>query len=265
MSEFVTSLFRSIFYQPIYNLLFYFVYLLPGHSLGLAIILLTILVRLALLPSSTQSIRAQRELAALQPEIDKIRQKYKKNPQKLNEAMIALYQTHGVNPLGSCLPLLIQFPILIILYRVIIDGINSNNFSLLYSFIPQPEVLHTMFLGADLTQPSIILAVVAGGFQFVQTWQMQRKNRPITNTKQFNKENSAQVAQKITSKFIYFMPLITVFIAATLLPSALTVYWSVTTVFSIGQQWFLMKVHPEINRPHIAVKVRGKKVRNKKV
>jgi YidC/Oxa1 family membrane protein insertase len=89
------------------------------HSFGLAIILLTLVVRIILLPLSIKQTRSMREMQRIQPEIKKLQQKYKGNKQKLNEEMMALYKEHGVNPLGGCLPLVMQFPVFIALYRVV--------------------------------------------------------------------------------------------------------------------------------------------------
>jgi YidC/Oxa1 family membrane protein insertase len=88
-------------------------------SYGLAIVLLTIVVRAILLPLSIKQTKSMREMQRIQPEVKKLQAKYKGDRQKLNENMMALYKEHGVNPFGGCLPLLMQFPVLIALYRVI--------------------------------------------------------------------------------------------------------------------------------------------------
>lgn len=88
-------------------------------SYGVAIILLTIVVRIILLPLSIKQTKSMREMQRIQPEVKKLQAKYKGDRQKMNEAMMALYKEHGVNPFGGCLPLLMQFPVLIALYRVI--------------------------------------------------------------------------------------------------------------------------------------------------
>ena len=95
------SLGVTFFYQPLFNLLFGFVALLPGENLGLGIIALTVLIRILLLPSSAAAVKSQRELAALQPKIDEIRAKYKDKPEEMNQQLVAVYQEHKVNPFGS--------------------------------------------------------------------------------------------------------------------------------------------------------------------
>jgi YidC/Oxa1 family membrane protein insertase len=253
-------LLTSIFYQPFYNLLFWFVLILPGENLGLAIIALTILVRLLLMPLSAQGVRAQRELQVLQPEIDKLRAEFKDQPDELNKKIFALYQEHKVNPLGSCLPLLIQLPVLIILYNVIISGIESKKIELLYSFIPAPEHLNTIFLGVDLHKPSIFLAIVSGLLQFVQTWQLMRR-QPTTKTTQLATTGAPKPAvdqsQKMSQMMAYLTPLLTVYIG-TRFPAGLAIYWVMTTLFSIAQQWWLFR-KPSIATPHVSVQIRDHK------
>lgn len=253
----IGNFFHQLFYVPLFNVLVLFVAILPGDSLGLGIIAVTILVRLALLPSSAQAVRAQRELAVLQPKIDEIRAQYKDAPEELNKRLISVYQDHNVNPLGSCLPLLIQLPILYILYRVFLDGITPETLGQLYSFIPTPGTINTVLLGIDLHQSSLLLALLAGALQFIQTWQLQAKRSQTQPKPALPAGDSAsKVAAQLSSRMLYFMPLLTVFIAATL-PSALAIYWIVTTLFSIGQQWWILKTQPAVATPHIAVSIKS--------
>ncbi|MBI2589869.1 membrane protein insertase YidC [Candidatus Berkelbacteria bacterium] len=252
MIETIKSLSTTLFYQPLFNLLFFFISILPGENLAAGIIGLTVVVRLMLVPSSARALRAQRELTALQPEINNLRADYKDKPEELNRQMLALYQKHNVNPFGSCLPILIQLPILLILYRVVLNGIHPDNFNLLYSFVPTPTALETMFLGISLEAPSLILGLIAGGLQFLQTWQMLR-GRVKTKSTDPTTEATEQIGQRMT----YLMPLLTVFISSTL-PAALALYWVVTTLFSVIQQSWLLRVHPEIAKPHVAVRIKKK-------
>lgn len=255
----------TLFYQPLFNLLFWFVAILPGESLGLGIIALTALVRLILLPSSAAAVKSQREMTALQPKIDEIRQQYKDKPEQMNEKLLGIYQEHKVNPLGSCLPLLIQLPILIVLYRVFLEGVHPENFDLLYSFVPVPEAINTMFLGADLQSPSLVLALIAGGLQFVQTWQLMNRAQQQKDEKKLPADeqpkegaDATKAVEAFTGKITYFMPLVTVFIAMSL-PSALAIYWAVTTIFSIGQQWYMIRTQPALPHKHpVTVSVREK-------
>src|SRR3972149_8720304 len=143
-------LLKLILYQPLYNALIFLVWLIPGHNVGLAIIILTVIIRLILLPSSMKATRQQKRMRDLQPEIQAIQARYKDDKAKQSQEIMAFYRENKINPLGSCLPLLIQLPILIILYYVFIHGLSTERFDLLYDFTPRPEVINTGFLGLNL-------------------------------------------------------------------------------------------------------------------
>lgn len=243
------DLLRDIFYTPFYNLLFWFIDIFPGEYLWLAIVALTVVIKIILLPLSAKAVRAQRELAVLQPKMDEIKEKYKDDPEEMNRKMIGLYQEHNINPLSGCGPILIQMPILIVLYRVVIDGLSGNHYNLLYPFVGKPENLNILFLGQDLSRASVILAIGAGLFQFIQTWQIQKSAK----AKQ-KKSNQA------TNKIMYLMPLLTIVFGVTL-PGALMIYWIANTIFSMGQQSYLMKIHPDVHdqdKDNIQVSIRKK-------
>ena len=104
------QLFNTILYEPIYNLLIYFYNIVPGNDIGLAIICLTVLIKLVLMPLSLQAVRSQKTLQDLQPKMDALKKQYKDSKEKLAAETMKLYKEQKVNPLSSCLPLLIQFP-----------------------------------------------------------------------------------------------------------------------------------------------------------
>ena len=123
------SLFHAILYQPIFNVLIALYNLIPDF--GVALIVLTILLRLALFPLSQKSIKSQKELSEIQPEIKKLQQQYKDDKQKQAQALMELYKEKKVNPMSGCLPLLIQLPILIALYQVCLNVFKPDAFSAL--------------------------------------------------------------------------------------------------------------------------------------
>jgi len=223
---------KTILYKPLFNALIFLVFLMPGHSVGLAIIILTIIIRLILLPSSMSATRQQKRMRDLQPEIQALQAKYKDDKQKQSQELMAFYKKNKVNPLGSCLPLLVQLPILLILYYVFINGLSTARFDLLYSFTPRPDSLNTFFLGLDLAKPDrFILPVIAGILQFFQSRQLM----PPT------KSQPGQEMQAMLSKqMLYLMPVFTVLIAGRL-PAALPLYWAITTLFAIVQQWWVFR------------------------
>lgn len=224
---------RQIFYVPIYNLLIFFAFLTNG-SVGWSIILLTVLIRLILLPSSLKAAKATTKMQALQPLMNEIKEKYKDDKQKQTEEMARLYKEEKASPLGACLPLLIQLPILFILYRVFIIGINTSRYDMLYSFTPRPEVLHSIFFGIDLAKPELwVLPILAGLLQLGLSIMTMPKQTPSSSGKM-------DPAQAMTKQMTYIFPIVTIFIARSL-PAALALYWVITTLFGLGQQWYVNK------------------------
>ena len=156
--------------------------------------------------------------------------------------MMKLYKDHKVNPISGCLPLLIQFPILIALYRVLIDLLrNSKDLStVLYPFVGNPGTLNTLFLGViDLAVPSIFLAVLTGVFQFIQS-KMTLKISP----KSQGEGQKINIQKTMSTQMIYFMPLIIIFISLKL-PAGLPLYWAFSTLFSIGEYLLVNHKRPK--------------------
>lgn len=233
----ITKLFTLLLYQPLFNLLVFFYNIIPGHDLGIAIIILTILLRLVLYPLSLKSIRSQKKLQNIQPELEKIKKKYKSKEEQ-TRATMEFYRQNKINPFSSCLPLLIQFPILIAIYQVLRDGIKKpESLELLYSFVKHPGRLEPDFLGIlDLGQRNIYLAILAGLTQFWQSRMLIKKQK----TKKKDPNSLSGIASNMSNQMIYIMPIITVVIALSF-PAGLSLYWVVTTLFSIVQQWFVLR------------------------
>jgi YidC/Oxa1 family membrane protein insertase len=229
----IKYLLKIILYKPLFNALIFLVWLTPGHNVAWAIIILTIIIRIILLPSSLRATRQQKRMRDLQPEITALQDKYKGDKQEQAKQLMDFYKRNDINPLGSCLPLLIQLPILIILYYVFRAGLDVNNFNLLYGFTPRPETIKTIFFGINLAQPDkYILPIIAGILQFIQAKQIT----PTMNSGKKGEEMQAMISKQM----LYLMPIFTVFIAGRL-PAALPLYWVVTNAFSIVQQWWVFK------------------------
>jgi len=232
----MTHLFTVIFYQPLLNLLVWLYNTISFGDFGVAVILLTIIIKAVLWPLSNKSIKSQKALADLQPKVDEVKKKYKDNKQQLGVAMMAMYKENKVSPFSSCLPLLIQLPFLFAVYRVFRDGV-SNNLELVYSFIHRPEVINTVSFGfVDLAEKNIYLAVLAGLAQFWQAKMMIAK-KPKTAATGSKEESMSAIMNK---QMMYFMPIITVFIGASL-PGGLTLYWFVVTLLTAIQQVVVFK------------------------
>jgi YidC/Oxa1 family membrane protein insertase len=233
----MAQLFTTLFYQPLFNLLIFF-YNLTWHDLGLAIIALTILVKIVLWPLSRQSTLAQKKLQALQPRLEEIKKKYKDKREQQAKAMMELYRQEKINPLSSCLPLLIQLPVFIAVFQVFSSGLKSANLNLLYPFIANPGSLNSSLLGLfDLTKPNIILAVLAGISQYWQTKMLIGKKVKNPQNPKLGEANLAAIMNK---QMLYFMPFLVVFFGLSL-PSGLTLYWLVFNLLTILQQFYLFK------------------------
>lgn len=235
-------LYNEVIYNPILNLLVFLYNIIPGHDIGVVIILVTLLIRLILAPSFHKSLKSQKAMNDLQPKLNELREKYKNNQQEQAKAMMQLYKDHKVNPFSSCLPLLIQLPIMIALYQVFIKALKGN-LDGLYSFVNNPGSLNPVSLGFfDLSRvawenshiyiPALVLALLAGAAQFWQSKMMMPKT-PANDT-------TTKAMQMQTT---YMLPLISAFIGLKL-PAGLPLYWVVTTLFAVAQQYYIMKRQP---------------------
>lgn len=234
--DLLINAFNLILYQPLLNALILLYQYLPGHDFGIAVIILTILIRTLLYPLMIQSIRSQKVLSELQPKIQEIQTKYKNDKERQVKEMMGLYQKEKINPFGGCLPLLIQLPILIALYQVFWRGLQPEEMTNLYSFVPQPEIIDPTFLGIiNLGAPSSVLAVIAGISQFFQTKMTTSKMPKIKQ-----KEGMAQFSGMVQKQMLYFFPIFTVLILLKL-PAAIALYWIITALFSIFQQYLIFK------------------------
>lgn len=223
----------AVLYQPLFNILIFFAWLIPGHSIALAIIVVTVIIRIILLPSSIKAAKHQMHNMELQPKINKLKSEIK-DPAEQQKAMMALYKEEGFSPWGSCLPILIQIPIIWALFSVFKSGI-SGNMGALYSFIPRPDSINTSFFGINMVHPSVwVLPIIAGVFQFVLSY-LSTPKMPKTEGQ------SADPTAMMSKQMLFIAPLITVFFGRSM-PAALVIYWITTTVFGIFQQLYVNKM-----------------------
>ncbi|MCS7243059.1 MAG: YidC/Oxa1 family membrane protein insertase [Candidatus Caldatribacterium sp.] len=187
-----------------------FFYQLTGNY-GISIILLTVVVRLALYPVIHKQNLSARAMQEIQPEIKKLQEKYGKDPQRLNQEIMRLYREKGVNPLGGCLPLLIQLPFLFVLYRVLVTYDYGQAGFLWLPSLSRPD-------------PYYILPLAMGATTF---WQQKISTPP----------SSGEGAQQ-NLLLMVVMPVFLVFISWGL-PSGVLLYWFVSNLFYIFQQYML--------------------------
>jgi YidC/Oxa1 family membrane protein insertase len=226
--SFLFLLYNDIIYRPLLNLLVFFHNVIPGHDIGIVIVLVTILIRLVLAPSFHKSLKSQKAMNELQPKLNEVREKYKDDKEGQAKAMMALYKEHKINPLSSCLPLLIQLPILIGLYQVFRIALGGHDIVGLYHSAPQ--YINPKFLGlVDLSKPSIAFGVIAGLAQFWQSKLMMPKTAGADTT-----------TKAMQMQTTYVLPVVSMIIAIRL-PAGLPLYWIVTTLFAVGQQYYILR------------------------
>lgn len=237
----LSYLWNTFLYHPLINALALLVSVIPGGDVGLAVVILTILVKVALFPLAQKSLKSQAEMALLTPELNKIKQSGASKEEQAKRTF-ELYKTHKVNPFSGCLLLLIQIPIIFALYYVFYKGINFDP-AFLYSFVQSPEKANMLFLGVlDISQKSILLAVLAGVSQYLQAHFMPKppvpKSSPGTESfaESFNKSLHLQMK--------YIFPFVVAFIAYTI-SGAVALYWITSNLFMVGQQLYINKKMPQ--------------------
>jgi YidC/Oxa1 family membrane protein insertase len=243
----MASLFNTVLYQPLLNLLVFLYDVLPGNDIGLAIVALTIIIKLILHPLSRTSLKQQRSMMQLQPKIEALKVKYKDNKEQQAKELMNLYKQEKVNPLSSCLPVLVQLPFLIAVFKVFQNGLNSSSLGQLYSFVPNPGHLdpHT-FGGLDLSHPVVVLALLAGLAQYWQAKMLTAKRAPVSTPGAKDENMMAMMNKQMTT----MMPIMTVFIGMSL-PGGLSLYWLVMTLATALQQKFLFAKDAHATTPAI--------------
>lgn len=235
-------MFTTFFYQPILNLLVWIYSIIP--DLGFSIIILTIIIKLALLPLSKKSIQSQKSLQDLQPKVEEIKKNYADKKEEMGRALMALYKENKVSPFSSCLPLLIQIPFLFAVFKVFRNGLSNGALDLVYPFIQRPEAINSLWLNfIDLSKPNVYLAILAGLAQFWQAKMLVAK-KPAIKSPGAQDENMMAAMNK---QMVYFMPLFTVFIGLTL-PGGISLYWFITTILTALQQLYLFKKPKEAEK-----------------
>ncbi|MCX7779203.1 MAG: YidC/Oxa1 family membrane protein insertase [Patescibacteria group bacterium] len=233
------QLFNLILYQPLLNLLVFFYNTIAFRDLGLAIIFLTIFLKIILYPTSLAQIKNQKLLIELQPKLNEIKKKFSHDRTKMAQATIELYRHHKINPFSSCLSLMVQLPILIAVYQVFRTGILSQELNL-YPFIHNPGQLNPIAFGfINFAEKNFPLALLTGMVQFWQSKMLSRKKPPPEVKKEKEAKDESMMAM-MNRQMMVMMPLFTVIIGMTL-PSGLIFYWLINLILTIGQQFFFFK------------------------
>ncbi|MFH0851213.1 MAG: YidC/Oxa1 family membrane protein insertase, partial [Candidatus Peregrinibacteria bacterium] len=233
-----TKLFRAFITKPFLNFLIFIASITPGHSLGVAIIVLTLVVKFLLFIPTQHSLEGQKKMQKAQPLLDEIRRRHKDDPKRMQEETMKIWKEHGINPFQSCLPLLIQMPVLIGVFYVVRDGsVLALSRHLIYPFYQHLDwTFGTTFLGLDLLKSNAFLfAPLLVILQFIQmklTFAAARKKRQQSGKPESEGDKNQQLQQKM---MLYGLPLM-IGVFAFQFPAAVSLYWGVSTLFAIGQQ-----------------------------
>lgn len=233
-------MFTTLLIQPIYNGFIYLIGVMPGGEVGLAIIALTLIIRVIFYPAFASSIRTQMSMQAVQGELDEINKKFKDNPTERAARTMALFKENKVRPLSGIVALLVQIPVFIALYYAFFhQGLPKIDTSLLYSFVHAPAAVNLEFLGfVNLMSPhNIALALIVAFLQYlVAHFSLARLKN---GAKPLAPEKAA--AQRMQQNLMqYFLPILMGVVTYTL-PAAVGLYFSTGNVVSLGQEWLIRK------------------------
>jgi len=221
----------EIFYKPLLNGLLFLTSTLPFNDLGFAVIFLTILVRLILLPFTHKTLKTQQVMKKLEPDIKNI-QNSNKNREEQAKELMNLYKSHGINPFSGFFSLFLQLPILIALYHVFWKGLPFK-ITEVYSFLSIPGTINTVFLGfISLTEANVGMALLAAISQF---WQAKLAIPP-----KVNQSKQGDMAGMMQKQMLYVFPVMIFFIAYKL-PAAVSLYWTSMNIFAIVHEAYVRR------------------------
>lgn len=253
---FFNNLFSTLFYWPVYNLFVLLISQLPNHSLGLAIIFVTIIIRLIVLVPQHKMMVNGKKMQAIQPKIKEIQEKYKWDQAKIWMELLDLYKKEKVNPMWSCLPMLIQLPLLIVLYWVVSWITSAANYYYLYSPLASFDIksINPNFLWLNLIKQEwksgLVLAILIGWFQWLQikmslTTHVKKKDHWKTVDKTVKTDDPVSEFMpdpEIMNFFmLWWMPTMLAF-SSYFFPSWVGIYWLIWTVFTLVQQYIVNKL-----------------------
>lgn len=228
----ISTAFNALVYTPLYNGLILLIDYMPSHDVGLAVIVLTLIVRVVLYPLAREALRTQIAMRDLAPDVEALKEKYKDNREEQAKQLFALYRERGVKPFSSFLMLLVQIPLLIGLYWVFWKGgLPDVNTGALYAFVPTPTEIHMRFLGIiEMSGRSVVLALFAGLTQLVyaQISMGPRKERPKEQS------FSADLAHNMDLQMRYVLPILLGFFAYAA-SAAVALYFVTSNLFMIVQ------------------------------
>lgn len=243
-------MYHSFIFLPLYNGLVGIMDILPWADVGVAVIIFTVVVKLILFPLSKSSLLTQVKMKEIEPEVNKLRSQYANDRQAQTLKIMELYKTRGIKPFAGILLLIIQLPILLALISVFYKIIPTVNPEFLYSFISAPDITNKIhFLGIiDLAQKSLILSLITAVAQYFQLqYSLSTRQVPGADA-QAQGQGTMAMANTMTKQMKYFLPIIAFASTYWLIPaqfpqaaSIIAIYWTVSTLFTLGQELFVRK------------------------
>jgi YidC/Oxa1 family membrane protein insertase len=233
----ISNFFSAVFYNPLYNGLVFIINHTPGADLGVAVIVFTCVVKFVLIPLSKSSVVTQLKMKALEPELNKIQEQTSNNKEEQARMMLEFYKKNNLNPFSGVLLLLIQLPIILSLANIFYtSGLPHIDATLLYSYIPNPQTVNTLFLGLlDITKKNVWLSIIVGVTQFIQIRYSVPAYKPTGKT-----GKQEDFAKSMNVQMRYTMPAI-VFLISFSLTSAISLYWITSNIFAIVQEVYFRK------------------------
>jgi YidC/Oxa1 family membrane protein insertase len=235
---------HTFFFDPVYNLLVFFLDIIPGGDMGLAIIATVIVIKIILFPLSIKAVKTQKVMREIEPKIKEIKELHKDNREAQARAMMDLYKEAGMNPFASILVLCIQLPVIIALGIVAIRGsagikLPDINPDILYSFIAVPDSVSLLFLNHfDISAPSLLLALCAGATQFISTSLSLPKLTPKVEGAE--PDFKADFMRNMHLQMKYVMPVLMIFMAYAF-SAAIALYFVVSNIAQIFQELLVRK------------------------
>lgn len=239
-------MFHTLFYKPMYNALIFILDILPTHDVAMAVIILTVLIKIILLPLSHKMFKTQILQRKIQPIISKIQEEYKDNKQMLGVKMLEVYKEHKLNPFSSLLLMIIQIPIVFALYFVFANGgLPEINPADLYSFVSHVNNINHILFGIDFTKANVLIGFIAGLSQYIQIRLSLQNMKPIDPLKPISEMKPEEMMQKQMSFMMkYFIPIL-IFIASLKVSAAVALYWIVSSIFMIAQELYFRNKYKE--------------------
>lgn len=235
----ISGIFHTIVYNPIYNALVFFVDVLPNHDIGIAVIIVTIIVRIILFPLARRAIQSQIDMKRIAPEVEAIKKKYKDKPEEQTKATFALYKERDVHPFAGFLVTLIQLPVLFALYYIFArGGFPAINTEIVYPFLHIPTAINMEFLGFVNMGAShnIVLAVLAALSQMTYTRLTMGPRGSQTPMEAVESSFSQDMAKSFDLQARYVLPLV-IGVFGYFLPAVASLYWVTSNLFMIGQEY----------------------------